>query len=88
VGDYIVLDSDIDKSFSRTSPAKAIRSRTSPAAKCFCKLLEDKLYAHQAVQDSIIVTDDEVKSKMDEQVNYMVEQGLDGQSGRVFQEGQ
>jgi peptidyl-prolyl cis-trans isomerase SurA len=38
------------------------------------KLLEDKLYAHQAVQDSIIVKDEEVKEKLSEQVNYMVEQ--------------
>jgi len=38
------------------------------------KILEDKLYAHQAVQDSIIVKDEEVKEKMNEQVNYMVEQ--------------
>ena len=38
------------------------------------KLLEDKLYAHQAVQDSIIVKDEEIKEKLNEQVNYMVEQ--------------
>jgi len=38
------------------------------------KLLEDKLYAHQAIQDSIKVTDDEVKSKLEEQLGYMVEQ--------------
>ena len=38
------------------------------------KLLEDKLYAHQAVQDSIIIKDDEIKEKLNEQVNYMVEQ--------------
>ena len=38
------------------------------------KLLEDRLYAHQAVQDSIIVTDAEVKSKLEEQLGYMVEQ--------------
>jgi peptidyl-prolyl cis-trans isomerase SurA len=38
------------------------------------KLLEDKLYAHQAIQDSIVVKDDEVKKMMDDQINYMVEQ--------------
>jgi peptidyl-prolyl cis-trans isomerase SurA len=38
------------------------------------KLLEDRLYAHQAVQDSIIVTDAEVKTKLEEQLAYMVEQ--------------
>jgi len=38
------------------------------------KLLEDKLFAHQAIQDSIVVKDDEVKEKMNDQIAYMVEQ--------------
>jgi peptidyl-prolyl cis-trans isomerase SurA len=38
------------------------------------KLLEDKLYAHQAIQDSIVIRDEEVKERMNEQLNYMVEQ--------------
>ncbi|MFT3793893.1 peptidylprolyl isomerase [Flavobacterium sp.] len=73
VGDYNVLDSDIDKSFLEMSS-----QGTSIAGISRCqmlgKLLEDRLYAHQAVQDSIIVTDDEVKGKMEEQISYMVEQ--------------
>jgi peptidyl-prolyl cis-trans isomerase SurA len=36
--------------------------------------MEDKLYAHQAVQDSLKVTDSEVKSLMEERLSYMVEQ--------------
>ena len=38
------------------------------------KQLEDKLYAHQAIQDSIVVTDEEVNNFMNEQINSMVEQ--------------
>jgi peptidyl-prolyl cis-trans isomerase SurA len=38
------------------------------------KLLEDKLYAHQAIQDSIVVTDAEVKGMMEDRLSYMVEQ--------------
>ena len=38
------------------------------------KLLEDKLYAHQAIQDSVKVTDSEVKGMMDDRVSYMTEQ--------------
>jgi len=37
-------------------------------------LLEDKLYAHQAIQDSIVVRDEEVKEKLTEQMSYMLEQ--------------
>jgi peptidyl-prolyl cis-trans isomerase SurA len=33
------------------------------------KLLEDKLYAHQAIQDSVKVTDAEVKGMMEERLS-------------------
>ena len=73
VGDYLVLDSDIDKSFLEiSSQGGSIKDITR--CQMLGKLLEDKLYAHQAVQDSIIVTDEEVKSKLEEQIGYMVEQ--------------
>ena len=73
VGDYIILDSDIDKSFLEiSSQGNSVKDITR--CQMLGKLLEDKLYAHQAIQDSIKVTDDEVKAKMDEQINYMVEQ--------------
>lgn len=73
VGDYNVLDSDIDKSFLElTSQGNSVAGITR--CQMLGKLMEDRLYAHQAVQDSIIVTDDEVKSKMEEQLSYMVEQ--------------
>lgn len=73
VGDYLILDSDIDKSFLElTSQGNSIKGITR--CQMLGKLLEDRLYAHQAVQDSIIVTDAEVKSKLEEQIGYMVEQ--------------
>ena len=73
VGDYNILDSDIDKTFLEiTSQGGSVAGITR--CQMLGKLLEDKLYAHQAIQDSIIVTDDEVKSKMEEQIGYMVEQ--------------
>ncbi|MGL2966448.1 peptidylprolyl isomerase [Flavobacterium sp. XGLA_31] len=73
VGDYIILDSDIDKSFLElSSQGNSIKDITR--CQMLGKLLEEKLYAHQAVQDSIIVKDEEIKEKMDDQVNYMVEQ--------------
>ncbi|WP_136668776.1 peptidylprolyl isomerase [Flavobacterium sp. H122] len=73
VGDYIILDSDIDKSFIELrSQGADVKEITR--CQMLGKLLEDKLYAHQAIQDSIVVTDAEVNSKLDEQVGYMVEQ--------------
>ena len=73
VGDYIILDSDIDKGYLEiSSQGNAIKDITR--CQMLGKLLEDKLYAHQAIQDSIVVKDDEVKKMMDDQINYMVEQ--------------
>ena len=73
VGDYIILDSDIDKSYLEiSSQGGSIKDITR--CQMLGKLMEDKLYAHQAVQDSLKVTDSEVKSLMEERLSYMVEQ--------------
>ena len=73
VGDYIILDSDIDKSYLEISGAGgSIKDITR--CQMLGKLLEDKLYAHQAIQDSLKVTDSEVNSLMEERLSYMVEQ--------------
>jgi len=73
VGDYIILDSDIDKAYLElSSQGNSIKDITR--CQMLGKLLEDKLYAHQAIQDSIVVKDEEVKEKMNEQLSYMVEQ--------------
>ena len=73
VGDYIILDSDIDKSYLEISgQGGSVKDITR--CQMLGKLLEDKLYAHQAVQDSIKVSDSEIKGMMDDRVNYMTEQ--------------
>ena len=73
VGSFIVLDSDIDKGYLEiSSQGNSIANITR--CQMLGKLLEDKLYAHQAIQDSIVVTDDEIKKMMDERISYMVEQ--------------
>lgn len=78
VGEYIVLDSDIDLEFIQLK-AQGIDTKNISRCELFGKQLEDKLYAHQAIQDSIVVTDAEVNSYMNEQIDAMVEQigGMD-----------
>lgn len=73
VGDYIILDSDIDKSYLEIS-AGGGSVKDITRCQMLGKLLEDKLYAHQAIQDSIVVTDAEIKGMMEDRLNYMVEQ--------------
>lgn len=73
VGNYIVLDSDIDLMYLELK-SQGIDVEKISRCELLGKQLEDKLYAHQAVQDSIIVTDEEVNTFMDSQINSMVEQ--------------
>lgn len=71
LGDYNVLESDIDKAFLEISGAGgSIKDITR--CQMLGKLLEDKLYAHQAIQDSIVVKDEEVKESMNQKIDYMV----------------
>ena len=73
VGDYIILDSDIDKSYLEIA-ANGGSVKDITRCQMLGKLLEDKLYAHQAVQDSIIVSDAEVKGMLEERLTYLVSQ--------------
>ncbi|MBC5834667.1 peptidylprolyl isomerase [Flavobacterium sp. F372] len=73
VGNYIVLDSDIDLMYLELK-SQGIDTEKITRCELLGKQLEDKLYAHQAIQDSIVVTDEEVNSFMDNQMNTMVEQ--------------
>ena len=68
IGDYVVLDSDIDKEYIQL---KARGASTDEISRCqlFGKLLEDKLYAHHAVQDSITVNELEIRSNIDQQID-------------------
>ena len=73
VGNYIVLDSDIDLMYLKLK-SQGIDTDKITRCELLGKQLEDKLFAHQAIQDSIVVTDEEVNSFMDSQINSMVEQ--------------
>ncbi|WP_223845572.1 peptidylprolyl isomerase [Flavobacterium selenitireducens] len=73
IGDYLILDSDIDKAYLEI---KSQGADISAITRCqlLGKLMEDKLYAHQAIQDSIVIQDSQVREKMNKQLDYMVEQ--------------
>lgn len=77
VGDYIVLDSDIDKNFLElSSQGNSIEGITR--CEMLGNLLEQRLYAHQALQDSIVVKDAEINSLMEEKIGIMLEQTRGG----------
>ena len=73
VGDFVILDSDIDKQFAQLE-ASGVSTKDISRCQLFGKLLEDKLYIHHAIQDSIIINDAEVRSYVDQQLEGFAQQ--------------
>lgn len=73
IGDYVILDSDVEKTLI---DLKSQGASTKDITKCSLlgKLMEDRLYAHQAVQDSLLVSDDQVNAQSDRQIQQLVAQ--------------
>lgn len=71
VGDYVILDSDVDRTLLQL---KAQGASLEGVTRCqlFGKLLEDKLYAHHAIQDSVEVSDAEIRSNVDFQIQQFL----------------
>ncbi|MFM1877922.1 MAG: hypothetical protein RLZZ241_788 [Bacteroidota bacterium] len=64
VGDYVILDSDVEKTLADIR-SQGGREDDLNSCSLLGRLMEDRLYAHQAVQDSILVSDDEVYATSD-----------------------
>ncbi|GLU45604.1 peptidylprolyl isomerase [Muricauda sp. NBRC 101325] len=73
IGDYVILESDIDKTLI---DLKNQGASTEDITRCglLGKLMEDRLYAHQAVQDSLLVSDDQVNAQSDAQIQQLTQQ--------------
>lgn len=71
IGEYVILDSDIDKSYLELS-SQGISVKDITRCQLLGKLMEDKLYAHQAKIDSILVSDSEINGQIEQQINYMI----------------
>jgi peptidyl-prolyl cis-trans isomerase SurA len=73
VGDYVILDSDIEKLKVDIENQGAAAGEISDC-QLLGKLMEDRLYAHQAVQDSLLVSDTEVNATSDRQIQQLASQ--------------
>lgn len=73
VGGYVILESDVDMMYQ---DLKSQGVSTADVTDCQLagSLLENKLYAHHAIQDSIIVSDAELSNFVDQQISQMVGQ--------------
>ncbi|GAA4957017.1 peptidylprolyl isomerase [Algibacter aquimarinus] len=73
IGDFIVLESDVDKTYLQLE-AQGVNVKDIERCDLFGKLLEDKLYAHHAIQDSILVSDAEIRQNVDYQIQQFLQQ--------------
>ncbi|WP_047420508.1 peptidylprolyl isomerase [Cellulophaga sp. Hel_I_12] len=71
VGEHLILESDIDKTLIDLRNQGVSADEVSRCG-LLGKLMEDRLFAHQAVQDSILVADDEVNANSDAQIEQLV----------------
>ncbi len=73
VGGYVILDSDIDLMY-KDLKSQGVSTEDITDCQLAGSLLENKLYAHHAIQDSIVVSDAEVRNYVDQQITQMVGQ--------------
>ncbi|WP_445159235.1 peptidylprolyl isomerase [Mesohalobacter salilacus] len=73
VGEYLILESDIAKA---QEDQKAQGFSGEETSKCFIlkQIMENKLFAHHAIQDSIEIQEEMVNSRTEQQLQYMVNQ--------------
>ncbi|RZN80999.1 MAG: peptidylprolyl isomerase, partial [Winogradskyella sp.] len=71
VGDFIILDSEVSR---RKAQIKAGGGNLGDITDCelFGSVLEEKLYAHQAIQDSIVVNELQIRSQIDQQMQAIL----------------
>ena len=73
IGDNIVLDSDIDK-FKQEVELRSEGKITITDCEMLEELMQQKLLAHHAIIDSVIVTDTEVTSRVDRSIQFFTQQ--------------
>ncbi len=73
VGDFIILESDLDREIAQLE-AQGADLKDVTRCELFGSLLESKLYAHQAIQDSVIVNELYIKSRTEQQIQGILAQ--------------
>ncbi|MDG1930254.1 MAG: peptidylprolyl isomerase [Flavobacteriaceae bacterium] len=73
VGDYVILESDVDKAYIELE-SQGVSTAEVSRCNLLGKLMEDKLYAHHAEQDSIEVSNDDINNYVEQTIDYFVSQ--------------
>lgn len=73
VGDYVILESDVDKTLIDLQ-SQGVSTIDIGRCSLLGKLMEDKLYAHHAEQDSLEVDNSQINSYVDRTIDYFIGQ--------------
>ena len=73
VGDYVILESDIDKMLIEME-SQGFSTKEVTRCQLIGKLMEDKLYAHHAVQDSLELNEGEIYNRVDQVIENFTQQ--------------
>jgi peptidyl-prolyl cis-trans isomerase SurA len=73
IGDYVILDSDVDKTILEMK-SQGIDVKGISKCQLLGKLMEDKLYAHHAIQDSLEISVEEVYATVDQIIDNFTRQ--------------
>ena len=73
VGDYVILESDIYETLIEMK-SQGISTQGISRCQLLGKLMEDKLYAHHAVQDSLEISVEEIYSTVDQIIDNFTQQ--------------
>ena len=73
VGDFVILESDVDKTLIDLQ-SQGVSTNNIGRCSLLGKLMEDKLYAHHAEQDSLQVDTNQIFSYVDRTIEYFIDQ--------------
>lgn len=83
VGDYLILETDINTALIELK-SQGVDTKDITRCNLLGKLMEDKLYASQAIQDSIVVSDADIREEVNQRIDYILER-MDGDMKKVVQ---
>ena len=73
IGENVILDSDISQAMASLK-SQGVSTENMEECQLLDKLMEDKLYAHHAVIDSINVPEGQIRSYTQQQIDYFLQQ--------------
>lgn len=73
VGKYLIIDSDIQK-LQLDAKQQDIPESETTSCKMLERIMDSKLFAHHAIQDSLIVSEEMIMSRTEQQIAGLIEQ--------------